>query len=150
MYDFSGIFYRLWGVCGILLLLGSGCILLEKPWVHGFSFRDCKVGVGIVALAICLSLVYSSRILFPNVSSQTGTFLYYQRNSRVAPPLPVTYEYVFENDQEKKHSFYLDVFSKNRIFTSEFESGKVYMICFDKLTNIIVKAQLVEETPIVD
>lgn len=30
MYDFSGIIYIVWGVCGIIFLLGLICILLTS------------------------------------------------------------------------------------------------------------------------
>ena len=33
MNNFSGIIYRIWGVCGVMLLLGIVCILFEKPWL---------------------------------------------------------------------------------------------------------------------
>ena len=141
MYNYAGLVYRIWGVSGILLLLGMVCVLLEKPWIRGFNIRDCKVGVVIIAFSVCLSLVYLSRIISPNISSHTGVFVDYQRNSRVAPPLPVTYEYVFTNSEEKKKVFYLDSFSKSKIYPSEFESGQEYTIYYDRLTKIIVKVQ---------
>ena len=31
MYNFSGIIYRIFGVAGVLLLVGILCILLEMP-----------------------------------------------------------------------------------------------------------------------
>ena len=54
-----------------------------------------------IAAAIGLSLLYASRIVFPGVSSYTGEFIDSHRNSRVAPPLPVTNEYVFWNGEGK-------------------------------------------------
>ena len=39
MYDFSGIFYRIWGVSGVLLLLGIVVMLREKPWTGDFAFN---------------------------------------------------------------------------------------------------------------
>ena len=106
MYNFSGVLYRIWGVCGIVFLLGVLCILFEKPWINGFRFRNCKLGIIIVAFAICMSLVYASRIILPKVSLYTGAFVEDQRNSRVAPPLPVTYEYVFWDGEGKKKCFF--------------------------------------------
>lgn len=141
MYNFSGILYRIWGVCGLILLLGLVCILFEKPWAKSFTIRDCKIGLILIAFSVSLGIVYMSRIVSTDISSYTGEFIGYQRNSRVAPPLPVTYEYLFDNGEEKQPVFYLDIFSKDKIFPSEFEEGKEYTIYFDGLTNIIVKVE---------
>lgn len=29
MFNFSGVLYRIWGVCGVILVLGVACILLN-------------------------------------------------------------------------------------------------------------------------
>ena len=144
MYNYSGIFYRIWGVCGIIFLVGVMCILLERPWKIGFTLKKCKLGIGIVVFAVCLGLVYGSRILFPNISSYTGEFIETHRNSRVAPPFPVTNEYTFWNSEEKKQVFYLDVFSKNKIYPFEFVKGQRYMVYYDEFTNVIVRVDVIE------
>lgn len=142
MHNFSGILFRIWGVCGVILLLGAICILFEKPWAKHIKIKDCKLGLILIAFAICLGLVYLSRIVFPDVSSYTGEFIESHRNSSVAPPLPVTYEYVFWNREGKKQVFYLDVFSKNTIFPYEFERGQKYEIYYDEFTNVITRVEL--------
>ena len=143
MFNFSGIIYRIFGVCGAIFILGIIYILLNKPWSQNFKIQNCKLSIISIALAVCLSLLYISRIIFPAVSSYTGEFIDHHRNSRVAPPLPVTYEYVFGNDEDKKHVFYLDVFSKEKIYPSEFEHGCKYTIYFDKLTKVIVAVKVI-------
>ena len=144
MHNFSGIFYRIWGVCGIILILGIVCILFEMPWAKKSSFQDCKLGLILIAFAVCLSIVYASRILVPDISSYTGEFIETRRNSRVAPPLPLTFEYVFWNGEGKKQVFYLDIFSSKEIIPYEFESGQKYIVYFDEFTNIITKVQVLE------
>jgi len=144
MFNFSGVFYRIWGVCGILLLLGVVCILVEKPWAKKIKLKDLKIGLVGIALAIGLGLVYASRIVFPDVLSYTGEFVDTHRNSRVAPPLPLTDEYVFWNGEGKRQVFYLDFFSKKEIFPYEFEYGRQYTIYYDDFTNVIVKVEPVE------
>ena len=144
MYNFSGVLYRIWGVCGVVLILGVVCVLLEKPWAKNFKIQNCKIGLILIVFAVCLGLVYASRIAFPNVSSYTGEFLEAHRNSRVAPPLPVTNEYVFWDSEGKKQIFYLDMFSKKEIFPSEFISGQKYIIYFDEFTKVITKVEVVE------
>lgn len=144
MYNFSGIAYRIWGVCGIILLVGLIAILCAKPWMPDFKISKIKIDLLFIAFAICLGIVYASRILFHDVSSYTGEFIETHRNSRIAPPLPVTNEYVFWNGEGKKQVFYLDIFSKKEIFPYEFERAQKYTIYFDKFTNVIVKVDAVE------
>lgn len=144
MNNFSGVIYRIWGVCGIILLLGIGCILYKKPWAKDFKLQNCKLGLFAVTLSVCLGVVYASRVFSPHVSSYTGEFIESHRNSRVAPPLPVTFEYVFWNGEGLKPVFYLDTFSKKEIFPSDFEKGKEYTIFFDEFTSVIVRVEVIE------
>ena len=144
MYNFSGIWYRIWGVCGVMFLLGVICILFDKPWRKAVKIKDCKLGLIIIAFAICLGSIYVYRIMYPDVSSYTGEFIESHRNSRVAPPLPVTYEYVFWNGEGKRQVFYLDIFSKKELFPYEFVSDQKYTIYFDEFTNVITKVEAVE------
>lgn len=85
-----------------------------------------------------------SKIVFPNVASYTGAFESSYRDSSVAPPLPVTYGYCFWNGEGKKPIFYLDIYSKRKIFPEEFKEAQEYTIYYDKLTKIIVKVDMVE------
>lgn len=97
-----------------------------------------------IAFAICLGLIYVSRVVFPDVSSYTGEFIETHRNSRVAPPLPFTDEYVFWNGEGKRQVFYLDIFSKKEIFPYEFVSDQKYTIYFDEFTNVITKVEVLK------
>ena len=144
MYNFSGVFYRVWGVCGIILFWGVVILLFKKPWAKTFNIKKCKIALLFITVAVCMGLVYTSRIVYPNVSSYTGEFVYSSTNNRVAPPLPLTKEYVFKNGEEKLQTFYLDVLSKKEVYPYHFETGKKYTIYFDNFTNIIVKIEFVE------
>jgi len=144
MYNFSGVLFRIWGVCGAILILGVVCILFDRPWAKNVKIQDCKLGLVMIAFAICLGLIYVSRIVFPDVSSYTGEFIESHHNSRVAPPLPVTYEYVFWNGEGKRQVFYLDIFSKKEIYPYDFVSDQKYTIYFDEFTNVITKVETVE------
>ncbi len=99
MYDFSGIWFRIWGSAGIILLVGIICILFER--------KRRKYGYIVVAVAICLSIIYFMRIISPSVSTYDGKFVEQRRNSRIAPPLPFTSEYIFWNGEGKKKTVYL-------------------------------------------
>lgn len=144
MFNFSGVLYRIWGVCGVILVLGVACILLNRPWARKVKIKDCKLGLIMIAAAIGLSLLYASRIVFPGVLSYTDEFIDSHRNSRVAPPLPVTNEYVFWNGEGKKQTLYLDIFSKKEIFPDDFVSDRKYTIYFDEFTNVFVQVECIE------
>ena len=141
MNNFSGILYRIWGVCGIMILLALLSIFFAKPWKPGFTVSKIKTELIVTFFAVCLGLVYLSRIIFPDVSSYTGVFVEFRRNSSVAPPLPLTYEYVFWNGDGKKKVFYLDAFSKKVIFSNDFVQGQEYTIFFDEFTKIITQVE---------
>lgn len=143
MFNFSGVLYRIWGVCGVILVLGVACILLNRPWARKVKIKDCKLGLIMIAAAIGLSLLYASRIVFPGVSSYTGEFIDSHRNSRVAPPLPVTNEYVFWNG-EGKNKLLSGHFLKKEIFPDDFVSDRKYTIYFDEFTNVIVQVECIE------
>lgn len=145
MYNFSGIIYRIWAVCGILFALGIVCLLFERPWKKGFKIRNIRYSIVAISVAVCLGLIYLSRVISPGVSSYTGEFVISRRNSSEAPPLPFTNEFVFWNGEGKKQKFYLDTFSKKEIITNEFQKGQQYTIYYDKFTQVIVKVEIVEE-----
>lgn len=143
MYNFSGLIFRIWGVAGIIFVIGIICMLIGKPWENGLHEYSAKFGVIALAFAVCLAGFYVSRVVSADVSSHTGEFVETQRNSRSAPPLPVTYEYVFSGDDKNK-VFYLDTFSKKEVIPYEFEIGQKYTVYYDNITNIIVKVEPAE------
>lgn len=138
MFNFSGLVFRIWGVCGIVLFIGLIGILSKRPWKQVLDAKQIMIDLLFIGIAVLLGAVYLSRILFPGVSSYTGTYIETHRNSRVAPPLPVTYEYVFWNGEGNRQKFYLDTFSKKSILHDDLDAGRTYTIYFDEFTNIIV------------
>lgn len=144
MYNYSGLWFRIWGSCGIILLLPVISWLFHCPWKNKVRIRDMKTEIVVFVGAIVFALYFLSRIVFPDVASYTGTFQSSYRDSRSAPPLPVTYEYCFWNGEGKKPTFYLDIYSKREIFPEEFNKEQEYTIYYDKLTNVIVKVDVVE------
>ena len=144
MFNFSGVLYRIWGVCGVILVLGVACILLNRPWARKVKIKDCKLGLIMIAAAIGLSLLYASRIVFPGVSSYTGEFIDSHRNSRVAPHLPVTNEYVVLEWRKEKTNFFIWTFSQKRNIPDDFVSDRKYTIYFDEFTNVIVQVECIE------
>ena len=141
MYNFSGLIYRIWTVVGLLLLLGLTDILFEKPWSKSFKIRKCKYGIFAISVAVCMGLVYGSRIVSPDVGSYTGEFVESHRTSKVSP---FTMQYTFWNGQGKKLGLFLDLFSKKKVFPCELICGDEYVVVYDKLTNIILKVDAKE------
>lgn len=139
MLNYSGILYRIWAVCGSLLIIGLLLVLLEKPWAKTFNIRNCKLGLLMIIMRLLLGGIYASRIAVPHVVSYTGEFVETHRNSRVAPPLPFTYEYVFWNGEGDRCVVYLDTFSKEHICPEGFQVGEMYEVFFDEFTNVIVR-----------
>ncbi len=37
MYNFSGLIFRIWGVAGIIFIIGVICVLMGQPWRNGFK-----------------------------------------------------------------------------------------------------------------
>lgn len=141
MLYFDGIIYRIWAECGIMFLLGVTCILIEKPWRKTFRIRNCTIGIVLLVLSLLSCIFYASRIAYPHVKYYEGAFVQENRNSRVAPPLPLTNEYKFLYGKEKKQVFYLDVISRKKIIPSSFILNQTYRIYYDELTRIIVAVE---------
>lgn len=142
MYNFSGLLFRVWGVCGIIFLLGLFLLLCEKPWSATFTIKNCKFSLMLICVSLILSVFYISRIISPNILSYSGNFVKAQRNSRVAPPLPTTYEYIFNNGSGENQVFYLDVFSKNAWLVNDLIEGQEYMVYYDTFTKIILRIDI--------
>ena len=140
MYNFSGIAYRIWGMCSFFFILPLASLLISIVMKKPIRFSKFKVELGCVAIGVILSVVFLSRILFPGVSSYTGEFVESHRTSRVAPPLPFTSKYVFWNGEGKKKVVYLDTFSK-KIIPDGLEAGEEYTVYFDEFTKVIVRVE---------
>lgn len=81
---------------------------------------------------------YVTCLLSPKIDSFQGVFYESYRNSRVAPPLPLTMEYSFAEISSEVKAFYLDLLSKKEIIPEGFLEGTEYMVCYETRTNIIV------------
>lgn len=140
MYNFSGITYRLWGECGMIALLGVMCLvtafLSAKP---DFSKRASVIGIAALLVAFLFSLEYLSSLRNPDIQIFEGTYSDGYRDSRVAPPLPLTWGYRFFDSEGKSSTFYLDVLSKKEIFDEDFLEDDLYCVYYDAQTQIIVR-----------
>lgn len=141
MFDYSGLLFRVWGVAGIMLASGVVILLVEKPWVKGLRNNGAKLGIALVVAALIFGGTYLYRYLNPDISSYSGVYVKSYRNSRVAPPLPVTFEYCFRNEEDKQKVFYLDAFSEKRIMPNGLEVGREYTVYYEVNKKIIVRIE---------
>ena len=144
MYNFSGVIYRIWAVCGFIFLLGLLIVIFQQPWRKPRKLKEYAASLLLICSAVFFASIYASRIVFPKIEVYTGEFVSSHPDHRVAPPLPFTNEYVFWNVEGKKQAYYLDVFSKKEIFPYDFEKYQVYTIYFDDFSNVIVKVEKIE------
>ena len=63
-----------------------------------------------------------------------GKFKESYRDSRVAPPLPVTRAYVFDIGEKTNKVVYLDAFTKNKYFQENMVIDDEYTIYYEKRT----------------
>lgn len=141
MFFYGGIIYRIWAVSGVMFLLGVVCIAIEKPWSKPFRIQNYTVGILLLIFSLLSCTFYVSRVISPHIQCYEGEFIGENRDPRVAPPLPLTYKFVFSNGDNKDQPFYLDVISRRKIIPSGFSPHKTYRVFYDGLTLIIVKVE---------
>lgn len=145
MNNFSGLIYRIRWSYLPLLLLGIALVMLDRPWKRGLKL-SFWIGVSLILFETICIIAIVIRIMNPVVDSYEGAFVREYRDSRVAPPLPFTDAYVFDNGVEKKSTFYLDVFSKEKVFDCELIDGGYYYVFYDRLTKVIVRIEPIINT----
>ena len=143
MWNFGGILYRVWAVGGIILLLGLACLLVSKIGREDFNKDCCIAGVFCSVVGIAAMIYFLFCMFFPQVSSIQGTFTQEYRNSRVAPPLPFTYEYTFYDDDGFAGAFYLDTFTRKESIPQGFILNEEYIVYYEARTNVIVGVEMV-------
>ena len=142
MYDYSGIVYRIWGIGGVLSAIGVILLILSFLFkVDELQKRSFIVGIVFSLLGLGLAFEYSSILRNPEIQTFEGAFLEEHRNSRVAPPLPLTWEYIFKDKDGASETFYLDTFSQKNIFSDSFENNTTYRVYYESEYRIIVKVE---------
>ena len=139
--NYSGILYRIWAEAGIIILIGIACLLLSGIRTKTFHKQCFLAGVLCVLYGCGTAIYYLSCLQSPQIDSVQGVFYEEQRNSRVAPPLPLTMEYSFSTTDGEKTVYYLDLLSKKEMIPEGFQEGEEYVICYEARTNIIVSVE---------
>ena len=142
----------MWAVGGFIVLLGVANLILsfwqykrEKKKKKGQKlFKKLLLpSIALTLFGACVFTHYGYKSINPIPLAYEGTFEWEQRNSRTAPPLPFTWEYIFSSEsQESKPSFYLDSFSRQNILPQGFEEGRSYRVWYDKTTRVILKVEI--------
>lgn len=144
MYNYCGIIYRLWGVCGVFAIVGGLCLLVAFDQNGPRRKNGLLAGVLLILFALGLTIKYTTYLINPEVESYQGIFVEEYRDSRVAPPLPYTMAYYFTDSEGEYSVFFLDVFSKKNIFNDSFQGGDTYIIYYETNTEIIVGVEKLE------
>lgn len=141
MYDLSGLYYQMkvdsivFGIVGLLFLFDSHFWILEK-----IKKKDLLIGLICFVLCIC-SLVYHYHVISElKISVHEGEFVEEHREN----PYLFRMEYCFTNEGGLKSLFYLDIFSKKKIYSNDFEEEMRYRIYYEEKTDVILKVEKLE------
>ncbi len=139
--NYSGIIYRIWAVAGVIVLLGVADLLASGIRAKSFSKSCFYTGLLVVLFGLGTAVYYANCWMNPKVDSVQGVFCEEYRNSRVAPPLPLTMECTFSDSNGEKKTLYLDVLSKKEIIPEGFQKGEEYLVCYEERSNIILNVE---------
>lgn len=144
MYRLDGLLYRVFCVGGIILIVSVILSLLSKFWdKRRLNRSDLRIAIFGIVLSLIYCGAYVYKIINPDILAYQGYFEEAYRDSRVAPPIPATYAYVFSNNESKK-AFYLDSFSKKNIIKQDFKKGDIYCVYYEKGSRIIVGIEYID------
>ncbi len=143
MYNLNGLIFRIWGVGGILFAFSLILLACSRFW-NPLKCNKAELIAAVLGIAIALVYggIYCKKIQNPSIISHEGYFEREYRDSTEAPPLPVTFAYVFSNNGQPKLTFYLDAFSRKKIFNCDFEKGVLYRIYYEESSHIIVNVEI--------
>lgn len=135
-----GMICRLWCTCGLIVVIGLFCLLIE--WIEKTGkMSTLAAGCLCILLGISLGTGYSWCLLHPDTEVFSGTFEYRQRKSGVLPPILLAKEYVFRNEQGESGYFYLDSQAAKELFPNGLEKGRVYTVTYEDRTDIILRIE---------
>ena len=149
MYDLSGLKHLI--VFSDLPMLLVAILLFTLDWKHIFySLKKKRWEKGVkktlVLIVICSTWFAISggkntyHIYNPDVSCYEGEYIKeYPANE--ASLSFFSWRYVFDDEIPPFDSFYLDSFSKKKIYNKEFEVGKTYRIYYETKDRIIVRVE---------
>lgn len=150
MIDLSGIWYRVYTEVPFWFLGGAFIFVVDlitikkkhkKGKKAGFDNKiSCFIGAALMVGAIVIFTNYMRDLSEPDIKSMECVFVEEYRDSRVAPPFPFTYGYVFREIGETSSTIvYLDTFSAKKIIREGLVTGELYTVWYSSEDNIIVQ-----------
>lgn len=140
MYNVGGLLYRALVIGLIILLSGILILLCSKFWNHNLiKKKEFVIAIIIIIFAILYMMFYFYKAYSPIIAYHEG---YLSREYR---DFGMTYAYCFSNGDEKKLTFYLDIFSKKKIYISDFSQEIKYKIYYERDTYIILGVEEIED-----
>lgn len=134
----QGILARLWCSSGVVILIGVFCLLIM--WIEKEKKTETiAVACLCVLLGVGVGIWYSYALLNPDTQIVSGTFVYDQKKTDAMPPLPLTREYIFEDEQGQRIDLYMDSFTKKQVFPETLAPGESYIITYEERTDLILK-----------
>ncbi len=153
MYDLSGIKHLI--VFSDLPMLFLALLLFILEWKKiKSSIKNKKYEKGIkktfFLIAFCTVWFVISggmnayHVYNPEISCYVGKYI--ENRPANEPRLSFfSWIYVFDDGELSKETFYLDSFSKKKIFNKDFEEGKTYKIYYEEKDRIIVRVEMKDE-----
>jgi glucan phosphoethanolaminetransferase (alkaline phosphatase superfamily) len=137
MYNFAGIKFYYLGKAILYSILTIGLIVLLKI-CKKLKEEKTPLKIKILIILCVVQIIYfvlicQYKISNPNISTYTGEFI--ERHND---------KHTFWNGDGKKQVFDLILFTKDEVYSDDFEKNKEYKIYFDESTHIIVGVEPVD------
>lgn len=141
MYNLSGLYYQMKSNALVFGVAGICFLLISRFWTKGRkNIKNFWIGVFFLAFCICSVGYHIYIINHLEISIHEGFFIEEHRES----PYLFRKEYCFSNEEGVKPLFELDIFSKKKIYPTEFKKGVKYKIYYETRKKIIVRVDEVE------
>ena len=142
MYNFSGIYFQMMKDTILFGTMAIVCLLVSRFWNSEKRNKEYIMGA-ILAIVIVLSSIIdnSYALKHQKVLACEGVLLTEKRKNRYTV---LAQEFVFKNDNGRKITCYLDLFSKKEIYPEGFELDQKYRVYYEEKTKIIVKVEKIE------
>lgn len=140
MYDLSGLYYEMI-INGLIFgIVGLEFLFFSKFWMDEKNIKDLMLGLFLIVLCISFLCYHSYVISDLEISVYEGIFIDENREN----PYLFRMEYCFGDKGKEKTLLYLDIFSKKKLYSDEFEKDVMYKIYYEEKTDVIVKIEKLE------
>lgn len=144
MFNYCGIIYYCFCriITGVILAIIPCSIKLFKNFKN--KKEDTRNStILMIAVMLFFSLCiggYIWKCFNPRIESHEGYF--WSEHNANTPGIPFNWKFSFSNKGEPRPTFYLDSFSRKKIFNEDFSQNARYRIYYDKHTKVIVHVEV--------